>query len=171
MSITDAFLSRVDKQAGDDPCWLWVGSLLKLSGYGRFTFNRVTVRAHRASFLLFRGPIADGLFVCHRCDTPRCVNPAHLFLGTAKDNTQDMIRKGRGPDRRGVLNGTAKLNSDAVRFIRDRAARNRRGDHVIKDKSKISQRELAEMFGVDRFAIRCVLNGRTWRHVQQEAAS
>jgi hypothetical protein len=78
-------------------CWEWIGGLFS-NGYGRFTDAKngsSHVLAHRRSFQLFRELIPSGLFVCHSCDNKRCVRPDHLWLGTAKDNSQDMHSKGR----------------------------------------------------------------------------
>lgn len=80
-------------------CWLWQGAA-NMKGYGTLYINGVRKMAHRYSYELFRGPIGEGLFACHKCDTPACCNPDHLFLGTNRDNTQDMFRKGRSARQR-----------------------------------------------------------------------
>jgi hypothetical protein len=75
-------------------CWLWLGSL-NLKGYGRLMIKKKSVLAHRFSWEHHNGPISKGLLVCHKCDTPSCVNPDHLFIGTHADNLRDMRNKGR----------------------------------------------------------------------------
>lgn len=93
----DRILARVDKRAGPDKCWPWVGGSLN-EGYGCIrlgsSHGRI-VLAHRAAWAIANGPIPDGLFVLHHCDNPPCCNPAHLFLGTHQDNMDDMVAKGR----------------------------------------------------------------------------
>lgn len=106
------FWSRVERR-GEGECWPWK---LKLNekGYGRFTVNLKTTMAHVASYLIAHGSIPDGLCVLHRCDNPKCVNPAHLFLGTRADNNADMRAKGRAaPMPRGRNDGT--FTSEKVR--------------------------------------------------------
>lgn len=76
-------------------CWLWCGSSYKF-GYGRLYGKKKTIyKAHRVSWEIYKGPIPEGLNVLHKCDTPSCVNPRHLFLGTQIENIHDCDRKGR----------------------------------------------------------------------------
>ena len=107
----------VERNSTPEPntgCWLWIGAYLK-SGYGRV--GRRSRRAHRVSYAAFIGQIPDGQVVCHRCDTPACVNPAHLFLGTQEDNLRDMFAKGRNRIGRGCRPG-AKLTPQQVLDVR-----------------------------------------------------
>jgi hypothetical protein len=84
------FWSYVDKADG---CWLWVGPTT--NGYPQFGMNGVQVRAHRHSWEMVNGPMANDLFACHTCDTPLCVNPDHIYAGTPADNVRDMVVRGR----------------------------------------------------------------------------
>lgn len=94
-TLAERFWARVAVGSHDE-CWLWQGPLLA-SGYGAIgTGTGSEIQStHRVSYELTYGPISAGLFVLHRCDVRACVNPAHLFLGTAQDNVSDMIAKGR----------------------------------------------------------------------------
>ena len=89
----DLFWGKVEK-AGDDECWYWLGSL-NGGGYGHIGSNKRYRSAHRFSYFIHHGEIPGKLVVMHKCDNPKCVNPAHLQLGTHKDNSQDAIQKGR----------------------------------------------------------------------------
>lgn len=140
-------------------CWLWIGAMRR---DGRPLLRGDEQRskmamAHRLSYELHVGPIPDGLAVCHRCDTPQCVNPRHLFLGTPTENFEDMRRKGRGkppPLHRGQAHPFAKLTEDIVRECRRR--------HEAGE----SQRALAREFGVAKPTMQHALTGLTWRHVE-----
>ncbi len=133
-------------------CWLWSAGI-GASGYGRFTHGRAfTVAAHRYSYEIHHGPIPDGQLVCHRCDTPACVNPDHLFVGSSRDNAQDMISKSRAHPRAGECHPRARLTADQVRSIRDEAGFGK------------SQKLIAEKHGVSASAIQHIINHRSWRH-------
>ena len=125
-TMEERFWAKVHKT---ENCWLWTGGHSE-DGYGIFSINADTLQgAHRVSWILTHGPIPDGLWVLHNCpggDNPACVNPGHLWLGTATDNNQDMSRKGRHFTKTRpeiVARGTAfihrvKLNDEAVKVIR-----------------------------------------------------
>lgn len=104
-TLHDRFWAKVDKSAGADACWPWTGALFR-SGYGMIGIENQARRANRIAWQLTHGEIQPGLLVCHHCDNPPCVNPTHLFLGTAQDNTNDMMRKGRISTPRGDRHGS-----------------------------------------------------------------
>jgi hypothetical protein len=152
--IEERFWANVDK-SGD--CWLWTAAL-DVHGYGRFRYNKQSVKAHRVAWELLHRPIPDGLFVLHNCpggDNRRCIRPDHMFLGTQADNMRDMDRKGRRVSGMvyGVRHGMAKLNPDAVRAIRAAIAA---GEGYTA---------IARRHGVTDGVIRQIALGRTWKHV------
>lgn len=152
-TMEERFWSKVDR-AGDGECWCWNGT--KISGYGIVVLwidkKRKHKRAHRLSYELNIGPIPEGMEVCHRCDNPPCVNPAHLFLGTHGDNVRDMHRKGRwNPgNRNGERNGRAKLTAANVKSIRR-----------LREKGWTQQR-IADKFGVSQPLVGLILRGKVW---------
>ena len=139
--------SRVPAKGSND-CWEWSGYRNE-HGYGALK-GRL---AHRLVWQLERGPIPDGMNVCHRCDNPPCCNPAHLFLGTQSDNVHDMVSKGRrrGGNVAGERNGASKLTDADVASIRER--------YVPR---KVTLRQLATEYGVSDSAISMIVNGRRW---------
>ncbi|WP_332763973.1 HNH endonuclease signature motif containing protein [Phenylobacterium sp.] len=139
---------EIDKVSG---CWNWIGGR-RSRRYGQiYAFGR-RMSAHRASWMLNRGPIAAGLVVCHRCDNPLCVNPDHLFLGTQADNVADMDSKGRRGRVRGEAVNTAKLTAEQVLEIRALFGR-------------LPHRMIAERFGVTKSQIDKIRSGVCWAHV------
>lgn len=106
-----------------DACWEWTGSR-DHRGYGRINIGGGHItRAHRASYELHSGqPIPAGLVVRHRCDNPPCVNPAHLLLGTMRDNSRDMAERGRSAAQRGYDNGRTTITDAQVIELRELAA-------------------------------------------------
>jgi hypothetical protein len=149
-----------------DKCWNWKGYVSN-DGYGQFKIGGVKFRANRIAYFLHKNTDPWPLMVCHFCDTPRCANPAHLFLGTATDNMTDRDQKNRTarglrqgahthPERlaRGERHGRAKLTAEQVRQIRQRRA-----------SEGLSARQLAEHFGVSRTNIKDILAGRIWRSI------
>lgn len=144
----------------DTGCWIWSG-VVSGNGYGKLRINGRQVSAHRVAYQEFIGPIPRGMCVCHSCDTPLCVNPSHLWLGTHQDNMRDMIRKGRHgskadgyvPHRQGPKGErarTAKLDAAKVLDIRN---------------SRSSCAELAEKYGITARAIAMVRSFETWGHI------
>ena len=103
------FWKKVDKTSNPNGCWVWTGKIRNKDGYGSFIINHKTWSAHRFTMLI-AGQDPIGWEVMHRCDNPPCINPAHLSLGTHKDNMQDMINKGRHPTCGKLLNDNLVLD-------------------------------------------------------------
>lgn len=135
-----------------DQCWLWCGAQTR--GYGQATLNGRHGYAHRLSWELHYGPIPPGAHVCHKCDTPLCVNPTHLFLGTPKDNVHDCISKGRKKYgvSKGEANGASKLNAEKVDAIRNSRA------------NGSTYRSIAKQFGIGKSQVANIVRGRSWGH-------
>jgi len=91
-TLMERFMLKVNKT---ESCWHWIGSKNISTGYGAMHVRGKLLKAHRVSYELFNGKIPEGLYVCHKCDVPSCVNPEHLFVGSALDNTRDKMKKGR----------------------------------------------------------------------------
>lgn len=151
-AVAVRFWSKVDRR-GPNACWPWLGASRSHWGYGRIHIGGRVEHANRVAYALAHGQVPRGAFVCHSCDNPLCCNPAHLWLGDALTNTQDMDAKGRrkSTNLRGDAHPGRKLNSDSVREIR---------------RLRASDREAAAMFNVTPQQIRNIRNRKHWRHVE-----
>jgi hypothetical protein len=138
-------------RAGPTECWLWQGGI-QSAGYGVFRGHL----AHRIAFQLSTGTDPGDLFVCHHCDNPPCCNPAHLFLGTVQDNSDDMKAKDRQNKARGEDSSRAILTETDVVAIRN---------------SPLTHRQLAIQYGVSQSAIAHARQAKNWQHLQEDAGS
>ena len=136
----DHFMARVAPEPNTG-CSLWMGRTDR-DGYGKITRAGRTLRAHRVAYELFISPIPKGVHVLHHCDTPPCVNPDHLWLGTNADNIRDRDQKGRAAKQAGEQNGKARLTDKDARAIRSRYAAGE------------TQRPLAREYGVHNTTLR-----------------
>mgnify|MGYP003341426897 CR=1 FL=1 len=140
-------------------CHIWPGA--KVCGYGVVRYLGKLWRAHRAYYHATNGDIPNGMFVCHKCDVRSCVNPDHLFVGSAADNSADMVAKGRsvgcahGKVRMsGESNGRCKIPASAIAEILDTIG---------------NTKSLAARFGVDRTTIQKIRRGVNWRKTREAA--
>ena len=156
MDNAERFWAKVDKTG---ECWEWTASL-STDGYGQLAINGRMFSAHRLSYMMNHPLTIDLLeghreiFVCHRCDNPKCVNPAHLFLGSGADNAKDREAKGRGNQQKGEKHGNSKLTETQVREIRIKYAT-----------GGINQRQLALEYGISRQNIGDIINRKYWKHI------
>ncbi len=154
--VIDRLWSYVQRGSG---CWPWTGSLIS-GGYGHMYVGRRMYLAHRLVWVIVHGTIPKGICVLHHCDNRKCCNPTHLFLGTSKDNSGDMMQKGRngytGNPRE--ENPRAKLTNANVVAIKTALMNPYRG----------IQRDLAKQYGVNRQVITEIEWGRNWRSLLVE---
>lgn len=154
-SVED-FWTKVDSKNLADPtkCWEWTGFKTPF-GHGVASFQGKQIGAHRASFLVHHGAIPDGLFVCHRCDVPACVNPNHLFLGTQRDNMIDCRDKKR---LRGFI--TSPVRGEATKH-------NKLNEIQVREilTSKDAGRTFARKFKVAEATISRIRNRVNWKHI------
>lgn len=149
--LESRFWNNVDKR-GENECWEYKGTPSQT--YPVIRRHGKQIRASRFSYELHYGSIPKGLLVCHRCDNPRCVNPAHLFLGTAKDNANDMINKGRWNGAKGEQVKGSRFKEADIQFIRQ----------CDLDKS-MSVEQLAKKYGVYKYYIRKIQRKEYWKWV------
>lgn len=155
--MTKTLKERFEEKYEVDPiseCWLWTAATAG-KGYGSIKVprKRRQIYAHRLSYLLHNGHLEDDQYVCHTCDTPRCVNPAHLFLGSPKDNLQDIKRKDR--HLRGERNSVSKLTEEQVERMHDLS------------EAGVSSYKIAEQFGIGQMTAWRIINGKRWGHVYE----
>lgn len=151
MTNQERFLSHV--VPNEQGCHIWNGQLMH-KGYGHFAVGGKKVRAHRYAYEAANGPVPNGLLVCHKCDVRACVNPEHLFAGTAKDNMQDCAKKGRMAKPKspqvGEFNARAVLTRSLVASIRDDVA------------AGMTRRAAGTKYGVHFQTITAIILGRSW---------
>lgn len=143
-SLSDRFWEKVTKTDG---CWLWTANMNK-KGYGRLWLNGRNEFAQRVSWYLHFGKRDEALLVLHKCDTPSCVNPDHLFLGTNADNMLDKRLKGRSA--KGEGNGNRKLTNEQIIAIRN---------------SQGSVKEISQQFNIDKTQVYNIQSRKQWKHV------
>lgn len=157
-TIAERFWEKVDVRS-DDECWDWQGYIAPM-GYGMLNSGNkdsVPLYAHRVAYELEHGPIPKGLFVCHHCDRRQCCNHHHLFVGSATDNAQDALRKGRfdfthAP--KGEDNHKSKFTNSQIREIRRAYAKGETATHI------------ASRYHVVRGTINFIVWRQTWKHVK-----
>lgn len=154
MNTEETFWARCTKSDG---CWQWTG-MIGSKGYGKFSFKGQRWHAHRLAYTFSKGPIPDGKFVCHKCDNKKCVNPSHLFIGTALDNNRDCITKGRRHAfdmskilKTGEDNPSSKLDRVKVAAI------------MPLKRSGMTWKQIATLFGVAPITVRRAGKGISWR--------
>jgi hypothetical protein len=159
----DEYHSRLRKKIKEksiiiNSCWEYQG-FLDEDGYAMFNYRGLSKRAHRISYLCFKGKIPSGLLICHTCDNRKCLNPDHLYAGTPKDNMQDAINRGRfpkGPNKfkghLGEINCKAKLKIDQVKSIR--------AEYIP---FKITAISLSKKYGVSESSIKYILQKKSWK--------
>lgn len=143
------FEARYVKRGPND-CWEWIGTIEK-GGYGVLQIEKKQWRAHRYAYVRLHGAIPDNLLVCHRCNNPLCVNPAHLYVGTSQDNSNDTAAAG---SLKGTRNGRAKITAEDVVKIRELYAYEDRSQHW-----------LAQRYGLKQTHISEIVTGKQWVHV------
>lgn len=153
----DDFLKRVNQT--DMGCWEWIGAIRGNSGYGAIKVKGKTLSAHRYSYEMYVGPITNGLFVCHKCDNKKCVNPDHLFLGTNSDNMKDAYKKGR-----------LKIPDGALKFALNSKPKSRKIKEeqleeirtAIKNRGTTTLKKIAETYSLAEHVIKDLSAGRTY---------
>ena len=158
-TIEERFWAKVPERP-DVGCWIWAGT--SISGYPAIRMGRKNepwLRAHRVSYEIHHGPVPEGLFICHKCDTPRCVRPDHLYAGTHVDNMRDMHERGREnitglrPAKPGSAHFMAKLSETDVHEIRKLRA------------AGCGLKEIGKQYGIAPTHVHKIAHKKVWGHI------
>ncbi|WP_458760569.1 HNH endonuclease signature motif containing protein [Afipia sp. TerB] len=159
---TDSARTRVERLSIPEPnsgCWIWTAALHpneRGMNYGCVSVNGKKFKAHRYSYEAYVGPIPEGLFVCHHCDNPCCVNPDHLFVGTHKDNSDDRDRKGRNKIVLGEDHGSSKITAKQAANVKWLLSHG------------LSYGVIAKQIGTTKPTVKGISQGKSWRSVAPE---
>jgi HNH endonuclease len=166
MNIIEKFMIKVSKPDGENGCWIWTGYLgkRKNKNYGHCHLLPPEQMAHRVSYILFNGPIPEGMQILHNCDNPPCVNPNHIRSGTAQDNVNDRVNRGRSRHPSGTEHGRSKLTSNQIAKIRSSYVPGKAGGKRGKPGAlKNSARYLAEKYGVTKRTILLIIRNESYK--------
>ncbi len=152
--LEERFWSKVEKTP---TCWLWKGAhKIGKDAYGFIHFNGKLISTHRASWQMVNGPIPENMCILHSCDNPPCVNPAHLRIGTRRENSMDMVNRNRHPT---LLNAKSKIASKftekKILEIRD----------LKRKKPYLSYASIARTYKVTPTAISFIIRRHVWKNI------
>lgn len=162
------FWSKVEKGTA---CWRWIGSLSSC-GYGKISLRGIVYGAHRVAYFLATGAQPEELSVCHKCDNPCCVNPNHLWLGTARDNALDMLAKNRGNAPKGDRTGP-RLHPECMKRGEDHYRAKLTEADVLEIRRSYSQHEatqqtLADRYNLHQADISNIVRRKRWKHLKKD---
>lgn len=178
------FVRFWEKVERGDGCWTWTGHRSR-AGYGKFQIDGRAVPAHRVALMMTGATFLPGQMACHRCDNPSCVNPNHLYIGTAKDNARDKLLRGRSNNPTGDRHGSHTKPESTPRgdkhYTRRRPDLVRRGERhpnakitpetvaairgMAEEKPSRTQADIAAMFGICQSAVSQIIHRKKWTHV------
>jgi hypothetical protein len=144
----DRFWSKIDKK-GKNECWNWIAST-STPGYGQFYSNGKMVGAHAFAYGRVKGKVPIGLEIRHSCDNRRCCNPAHMKVGTRKENASDREERNRGNHFSGEAHGRSKITSKEVLEIRS---------------SSESSAQIAARYGISRSNVNVIRARKSWKFI------